>query len=173
MELLLFIINLWLDSTGKKVTHVQTEHKNENPFASLMFISEIDFFSPSGLHAENCAPDERPMLARFKFKEVLHQAVSQPETVMNKCGDAVILMLLTTGLPLEAIPTEYTVNEETLTLVFYQHKEPEDRPLHYNVLTGHFHVLFKEVHSYWRITEDTNAPDYYEAYSSLHLRRGL
>ena len=147
--------------------------KSENPFASYQFISTIEFFSPNGLHVESCTPDTRPMLARITFKEILHYAVGHPETVMNDCSDAIVLTLLTTGLPLEAIPTEYRVDEERLTLTYYQHKAREDRLLHYNVLTGHFLVLFKELHTYWRISEDTAVPEYDEAFSFLHLRRGL
>lgn len=155
------------------MTDVQTKQKYENPFASLSFISEIDFFSPFGSHVEGCSPDERPMLAQMRFKDMLRETVSHPEAVMNNCGDAIVLMLLTTGLPMEAIPTEYEVNEEMLTLTFFQHKEPEDRSLHYNVLTGHFLVLSRELPMYWRITEDTHVPDHHEESFFLELRRGL
>ena len=138
----------------KKVYPVPTNQKPRNPFTSYQLISAIQLFSPLGMHVKTCPTDKRPMLARITFKETLHRVAGNPEAVMNNSGDAIVLILLTTGLPLDAIPTEYRVDEEKLTLTYYQHKEPGDRLLHYNVLTGHLLVLYKELHSYWQISED-------------------
>jgi hypothetical protein len=143
---------------------VSKHQKSLNPFASYQYISTIEFFSPYGVHVKTCPDDERPMLTRITFKESLRHVVSYPEGVMNNCGEAMTLVLLTTGFPLMAIPTEFIVDEEKLTLTYYQHEEPKDRPLHYNVLIGHFLVLFKELHSYWQISEDTAVPEHEDSH---------
>jgi hypothetical protein len=143
---------------------MHTHSKPQNPFTSFQAISAIEFFSPCGRHVENCSPNERPMLARILFRETLRYGGGSPETVMNNCGDGIVLVLLTTGLTLDAVPTDYTIDEETLTLTFYQHKEGENRLLHYSVLTGILLVLFRELHSHWQVSQDETVPEYEEAF---------
>lgn len=152
---------------------MRVHQRQENPFAHYEFISAIELFSPYSLHVENCPIDEAPMLVRITFKEILRNEASRPEAIMEDCVKTIVLMMLTTGLPLDAIPSDYRVDGDRLTLTYYQHEGLRDRSLHYNVLSGYFLVLFRELHSHWRISEDTVIAEYDEIPTLAHSKRSV